>query len=155
MRTIALLVLLAFGALAHAQSSALQGQDPNFKPLPERKDVVSWKTLGQVQLVKQKDRYVPQFDAGIAALDQKQVKVQGFMMPLQTGEKQTHFVLSAMPQSCAFCLPGGPEQMVEVKSKTPVKYSMDAAVVVSGKFVLLKEDPTGVFYRLVDAVPAN
>ncbi len=155
MRTIALLVLLAFGALAHAQSSALQGQDPSFKPLPERKDVVSWKTLGQVQLVKQKDRYVPQFDAGIAALDQKQVKVQGFMMPLQTGEKQTHFVLSAMPQSCAFCLPGGPEQMVEVKSKTPVKYSMDAAVVVSGKFVLLKEDPTGVFYRLVDAVPAN
>jgi uncharacterized protein len=155
MRTIALLLFLAFGASAHAQSSAMQGQDPNFKPLPERKDVVSWKTLGQVQLVKQKDRYVPQFDAGIAALDQKQVKVQGFMMPLQTGEKQTHFVLSAMPQSCAFCMPGGPEQMVEVKSKTPVKYSMDAAVVVSGKFMLLKEDPTGVFYRLVDAVPAN
>ena len=60
MRTFALFLLLAFGAFAHAQ-------DPNVKPLPERKDVVSWKTLEKVQLVKQKDRYVPQFDAGIAA----------------------------------------------------------------------------------------
>ena len=147
MRTLALILVLAFGASAWAQ-------DPNFKPLPERKDVLSWKTLEKVQLVKQKDRYVPQFDAGIAALDQKQVKVQGFMMPLQPGEKQSHFVLSAMPQTCSFCLPGGPEQMVEVKTKAPLKYTMDA-VVVSGKFVVLKEDPTGVFYRLVDAVPAN
>jgi uncharacterized protein len=147
MRTFALVLLLAFGACAWAQ-------DPNFKPLPERKDVVSWKTLEKVQLVKQKDRYVPQFDGVVAALDQKQVKVQGFMMPLQPGDKQSHFVLSAMPQTCSFCLPGGPEQMVEVKSKTPLKFSMDA-VVVSGKFVVLKEDPTGVFYRLVDAVPAN
>jgi hypothetical protein len=151
MRTLALLSLLAFGG---AFVTAAHAQDPNVKPLPERKDVVSWKTLEKVQLVKQKDRYVPQFDAGIAALDQKQVKVQGFMMPLQTGDRQSHFVLSAMPQTCSFCLPGGPEQMVEVKSKTPLKYTMDA-VVVTGKFMLLKEDPTGVFYRLVDAVPAN
>ncbi|MGQ0651724.1 MAG: DUF3299 domain-containing protein [Betaproteobacteria bacterium] len=147
MRILAALFLLAFGAFAWAQ-------DPNFKPLPERKDVLSWKTLEKVQLVKQKDRYVPQFDAVVAALDQKQVKVQGFMMPLQAGERQSHFVITAMPQTCSFCLPGGPEQMVEVKSKTPLKYTMDA-VVVSGKFVVLKEDPTGVFYRLVDAVPAN
>jgi uncharacterized protein len=154
MRTLAVLFFLAFGTAAHAQSSLMQPQDPNFKPLPERKDVVSWKTLGKVQLIKQKDRYVPQFDAGIAALDQKQVKVQGFMMPLQAGEKQSHFVLSAMPQTCSFCMPAGPEQLVEVKTKTPLKYSVDA-VVVSGKFVVLKEDPTGVFYRLVDAVPAN
>lgn len=147
MRLLALLFALAFGATAFAQ-------DPNVKPLPERKDVVSWKTLEKVQLVKQKDRYVPQFDAGIAALDQKQVKVQGFMMPLQAGERQSHFVLTAMPQTCNFCLPGGPEQMVEVKSKAPLKYTMDA-VVVSGKFELLRQDPTGVFYRLVDAVPAN
>lgn len=154
MRIFGAVFLLALGASAHAQSSLVQPQDPSFKPLPERKDVVSWKTLEKVQLIKQKDRYVPQFDAGIAALDQKQVKVQGFMMPLQAGERQSHFVLSAMPQTCSFCMPAGPEQLVEVKTKTPLKYSVDA-VVVSGKFVVLKEDPTGVFYRLVDAVPAN
>ena len=122
--------------------------------LPERKDVVSWQTLSQVELVKQKDRYVPKFAPGVAALDQKDVKLQGFMMPLGIGDKQTHFVLSAMPQSCAFCMPGGPESMVEVKTKTPVKYTFEP-VVVSGKLVVLKDDPTGIFYRIIDATPVK
>ncbi|HSA89614.1 MAG TPA: DUF3299 domain-containing protein [Burkholderiales bacterium] len=140
---------------AAAQHQAPPGVDPSqFKPLPDRNDVVSWKILAQVELVKQKDRYVPQFAKDIAALDQKQVKVQGFILPLQMGDKQSHFVLTAMPQTCAFCLPGGPESMVEVKSKTPVKYTFEP-VVMTGKLSVLKDDPTGVFYRLTDAVPAK
>ena len=155
MNKILLAVLLAFAVPAIAQHQVPPGVDPNqFKPLPERKDVVSWKTLSQVELVKQKDRYVPQFAKDVAALDQKEVKVQGFMMPLSVGDKQSHFVLTAMPQSCAFCLPGGPESMVEVKSKTPVKYTFEA-VVLTGKLAILKDDPTGVFYRLTDAVPSK
>ena len=138
-----LLVLLAALALPVAAQT-----------LPERKDVVSWKTLSQVELVKQKDRYVPQFSKEVAALDQKDVKVQGFMMPLQMGDKQTHFVLSAMPQSCAFCMPGGPESMVEVKSKAAVKYTFEP-VVLTGRLSVLKDDPTGVFYRLTDAVQSK
>jgi hypothetical protein len=153
-RFAALLLLLAAPALAQ-QHSMPQGADPSqFKPLPERKDVVSWKVFSQVELVKQKDRYVPKFAPGVAALDQKDVKVQGFMMPLQTGDRQSHFVLTAMPQSCAFCMPGGPESMVEIKTKTPVKYTFEP-VVVSGKLTILKDDPTGIFYRIVDATPAK
>ncbi|HEU4352302.1 MAG TPA: DUF3299 domain-containing protein [Burkholderiales bacterium] len=146
-------LLIAFPAMA--QHQAPPGVDPGlFKPLPDRNDVVSWKLLAQVELVKQKDRYVPQFSKDVAALDQKEVRVQGFIMPLQMGDKQSHFVLTAMPQTCAFCLPGGPESMVEVKSKTPVKYSFEP-VVLTGKLSVLKDDPTGVFYRLTDAVPAK
>ena len=152
-RLLLLLATFAFPALAQHQMP--QGADPNaFKPLPERKDVVSWKTLAQVELVKMKDRYVPQFAANVTSLDQKQVKVQGFMLPLQTGDKQSHFVLAAMPQTCSFCMPGGPESMVEVKTKTPVKYTFDA-VVLSGKLTVLKDDPTGIFYRLTDAEPTK
>ena len=155
MKKLLLAVLLAFAVPAIAQHQVPPGVDPNqFKPLPERKDVLSWKTLSQVELVKQKDRYVPQFAKDVSALDQKEVKVQGFMMPLEVGDKQSHFVLSATPQSCAFCLPGGPESMVEVKSKTPVKYTFDA-VVVTGKLTVLKDDPTGIFYRLTEAVPTK
>jgi uncharacterized protein len=155
MNKILLAVLLAFAVPGLAQHQAPPGVDPNqFKPLPERKDVVSWKLLSQVELVKQKDRYVPQFAKDVSALDQKEVKVQGFMMPLQVGDKQSHFVLTAMPQSCSFCLPGGPESMVEVKSKTPVKYTFEP-VVLTGKLAILKDDPTGVFYRLTDAVPTK
>lgn len=146
-------LLIAFPAAAQHQPPP--GTDPGlFKPLPERNDVVSWKLLSQVELVKQKDRYVPQFAKDVAALDQKQVKVQGFIMPLQMGDKQSHFVLTAMPQTCAFCLPGGPESMVEVKSKTPVTYTFEP-VLLTGKLSVLKDDPTGVFYRLTDAVPAK
>jgi hypothetical protein len=155
MKTLILITGLLLALPAVAQHQTPQGADPNqFKPLPERNDVISWKTFSQVELVKQKDRYVPQFAKDVAALDQKLVKVQGFMMPLQTGDKQTHFVLTAMPQTCSFCMPGGPESMVEVKSKTAVKYTFEP-VVLTGKLAILKDDPTGVFYRLTDAVPAK
>jgi uncharacterized protein len=155
MKTSILVVGLLIAFPAAAQHQAPPGVDPGlFKPLPERNDVVSWRLLSQVELVKQKDRYVPQFAKDVAALDQKQVKVQGFIMPLQMGDKQSHFVLTAMPQTCAFCMPGGPESMVEVKSKTPVKYTFEP-VVLTGTLSVLKDDPTGVFYRLTDAVPAK
>ena len=55
------------------------------------------------------------------ALNEKTQRIQGFMMPLEPGEKQTHFLLSSVPLTCAFCVPGGPESMVEVKTRTPVQ----------------------------------
>lgn len=137
------------------QHAALPGADPAvFKPLPEVKGVVSWRTLSQVELVKAKDRYVPQYAAGVSDLDKKEVRLQGFMMPLEMGEQQSHFILSAMPQSCMFCMPGGPEQLVEVKTKKPIKYTFDP-VVLSGKMAVLTDDPSGIFYRLTDAVPVK
>lgn len=157
MKLLALLAGLLLAVPAMAQHQPPPGMDPGtlvFKPLSERSDIVSWKLLAQVELVRQKDRYMPQFAKDVAALDQKQVKVQGFIMPLEMGDKQSHFVLTAMPQTCAFCLPGGPESMVEVKSKTPVKYTFEP-VVLTGKLAVLKDDPTGVFYRLTEAVPSK
>jgi hypothetical protein len=152
---VAYLLAATFAVPVFAQHQLPPAMDPGqFKPLPDRNDVVPWKVFSQVELVKQKDRYVPKFAPEVAALDKKEVKVQGFMMPLQMGDKQTHFVLTAMPQSCAFCLPGGPESMVEVKTKNPVKYTFEP-VVLTGKLAVLKDDPTGVFYRLVDAVQSK
>jgi hypothetical protein len=124
------------------------------KPLPELKGVVSWRTLGAVTPVRQQDRFVPQFSKEVAALDKKDVKLQGFMMPLDMGEKQKRFLLVAMPPSCAFCLPGGPDQLVEVLAKNPVKYGFDP-IVISGKFSVLKDDAMGLYYRLTDAIAVS
>ena len=124
---------------------------PASKPLPEVKGVVSWKTLAQVSVVRQKDRFVPEFAKDVAALDKKEVRLQGFMMPLDVGEKQKRFLLTAMPSSCAFCLPGGPEQMVEVQARNPVKQGFEP-VVLAGKLTVLRDDPAGLLYRLTDAV---
>ena len=75
------------------------------------------------------------------------------MLPLDMGEKHAFFILSAVPPTCAFCMPGGPEAVVEVRAKRPC-YT-DDAVTVTGKLAVLKNDPTGVFYRLTDAVPVK
>ena len=120
--------------------------------LSEIKGVVSWKTLAEVTPVKQKDKFVPSFSRGITQLDKKEVKLQGFMMPLEMGDKQKNFILTSTPPGCAFCLPGGPDAIVEVLAKTPIKYGYEP-VILSGKFSVLKDDPTGLYYRLTDAVP--
>jgi len=138
------------GAATQPQLGALGSPDLS-KPLPELKGVVSWQTLSQVQPVKVQDRVVPQFADGVLKLNATEVKLQGFMMPLEMGENQKHFVLSAMPVTCAFCLPGGPEALVEVRAKDAVKYTFDP-VVLSGRLAVLNNDPNGLYYRLTDAV---
>jgi hypothetical protein len=122
-----------------------------FAPLQERTDVLPWSVLTAVKTRVDKNRVLPVFPADVQALAQKSQRIQGFMMPLEPGEKQKHFLLSSVPLTCAFCVPGGPESMVEVKTKAPVKYSMEA-VVVEGNFAVLADDPYGLYYRITDAV---
>jgi uncharacterized protein len=125
-----------------------------FAPLPARADVLSWNMLADVKTKNVKGSIVPVFNAAQMALNQRNQRVQGFMMPLDPGEKQTHFILSSVPLSCGFCTPGGPESMVEVRTKTPVKYSMEP-VVVEGNFQVLVNDQFGVYYKIVDANPVK
>ena len=58
-----------------------------------------------------------------------------------------------MPTPCGFCVPAGPQGLIEVRSKIPVKYSIEP-VVVEGKFAALENDQYGLFYRLTDATTA-
>jgi uncharacterized protein len=117
-------------------------------------ELVPWKTFAQVELTRSSERIAPRFSEALAALDQREVRVQGFMMPLDMGEKHALFILSAVPPTCGFCMPGGPEAVIEVRAKRPLAYT-DGAVTVSGKLSILKDDPTGVFYRLTEAVPTK
>jgi uncharacterized protein len=132
------------GAGVHSPNSPIA-------PLPQRADVLPWSMLSDVKTKAVKNRLLPVFPAPVAALNQKTQRIQGFMMPLDPGEKQTHFLLSSVPMSCSFCTPGGPESMVEVSTKTPVKYTLEP-VVVEGKFAVLNDDAYGLYYRMVDAV---
>jgi len=152
-------ILTAVGA-AQAQGSApghvlppwLRGV--KFKPLEKRDDVVPWRVLAQVELIQLKTRYVPQYSDNVWALNHKDVKLQGFMIPLQVAEGQSVFILSEKPQTCMFCLPGGPESLVEVHAREPLKYTFEP-LVMEGRLTVYKADPTGIFYRLTDAHPAN
>ncbi len=122
-----------------------------FAPLVARSDVLPWSMLTDVKSKTVKNRVLPVFNPQLQALNQKSQRIQGFMMPLDPGEKQKHFLISSVPLTCSFCLPGGPESMVEVRTKTPVAYSLEA-VVVEGRFAVLADDPYGMYYRMTDAV---
>jgi len=142
---------LADSGVPMGVGAGVHGANSPFAPLQERSDVLPWSVLTAVKTKLDKNRVLPVFPGNIQALNQKSQRVQGFMMPLEPGEKQKHFLLSSVPMTCPFCVPGGPESMVEVKTKTPVKYSMEA-VVVEGQFAVLKDDPYGLFYRMTEAV---
>lgn len=122
-----------------------------FAQLKERSDVLAWSLLTTVKTRVEKNRLLPVFPPPVLALDQKIQRVQGFMMPLEPGEKQTHFLLTSVPLTCSFCVPGGPESMIEVKTKVAVKYSLEP-VVVEGRFAVLHDDSYGLYYRVTDAV---
>lgn len=122
--------------------------------LPEKPGFTSWRVLGQVELVKQSSKMVPSFAPAVSTLDGKTIRVQGFMMPLDIGDKQRRFLLVAAPPHCSFCLPAGPDAMIEVRAKSDVRYGFDV-VALSGKLQVLKDDPAGLYYRLVDAVLAQ
>ena len=151
-------LVLVLAAVAAAQAVTPVGQaglpsaaDYGTTLLPERPGVVSWRTLAEVTPVKQGGRMVNEFSAAILTLDKRDVKVQGFMIPLDMGDKQKRFLLSAVPPHCAFCMPAGPDAVVEIVARTPVKFGFEP-IVVSGKFAVLKDDADGVLYRLTDAV---
>ena len=152
------LVLCSLGAAAQLSSplpagtgAGVHGANSPFAPLEARTDVVPWSVLTEVKTKNDKNRILPVFAMGQLALNQKTQRIQGFMMPLEPGEKQKHFLLTSVPLTCGFCTPGGPESMVEVKTKVPVAYSMEP-VVVEGRFLVLLDDPYGLYYRVTDAV---
>ncbi len=128
--------------------------DSPFPPLATRADVVPWSVLTRVKTRVDKNRLLPTYEPAQLALNQKTQRIQGFMLPLEPGEKQTHFLLSSVPLTCSFCTPGGPESMVEVKSRTPIKATMEP-VVVEGRFHVLADDPYGLYYRITDAQPVK
>ena len=131
-------------------SMALPVDPQLLNDLPELKGVVPWRILGQVTTGQAGARPVPQFSPEIRKLDQQDIRLQGYMLPIVAGEAHDHFLLTMRPPHCPFCLSLGPEYIVEVKSRTPIKHTYEP-VVVAGRLNVLRDDPFGLYYRLTDA----
>jgi uncharacterized protein len=129
-----------------------------WQPAPTPPGAISWQFLSTT---KEKERkvdgiwyIVPEFSAPVRALANRTVKVNGYMLPLSTGAAQQNFVLMAYPPSCPYCLTAGPTKLMEVRARGPIKFGYDP-ILLEGRLVLLDNDPSGLFYRLVDARPAG
>jgi hypothetical protein len=156
---LAFLSTIALASVAHA----LQPTDPQSLPSaaaylgmgndPAPAGTVPWQLLSQAQTVQKPDKkFGPLFSKEIRALDKKDVKLYGFMMPLDQSAKQKRFLLSPFPPHCAFCLPGGPETMVEVIADKPFDFTYEP-ILVAGRLQVLDDDI--VYYRLTNAAPAK
>ena len=114
-------------------------------------DILSWDVLAKVETVEKDLLMVPKFSEDVKMLDGQVIQLRGYIMPLDQAKEQKHFVLSANPVAgCYFCVPGGPESMVEVKAKKKVKFGYNP-ITISGTLELLADDPMGMYYRLTDA----
>lgn len=131
------------------QGAGFHSPQSRFPELKERDGVVSWKLLSAVTTRVEKKQLRPVFPQAVQALDGREVTVQGFMMPLDPGKKQKHFLLSAVPTTCSFCMPAGPEGLIDVRATAMLPFTQDA-VTLRGKMSVLPNDPHGLYYRLVD-----
>jgi len=141
---------LGGGALPAGQGPGFHSPQSPIKPLPQRSDVVPWSSLTDLTKKTLRTRIEPIFTDEQKAMNGTVRRVQGFMVPMDTKPGQKHFLLTSVPLTCPFCIPGGPESMIEVKARTPVRYSLEP-VVVEGRFQTLQDDQYGLFYRMVDA----
>ena len=143
-------------------ATALQPQDPAKSPGqggfwigadPAPAGTIPWQLLQSTRTVqKANKKFGPDFPKAVKDLDKQQVKLYGFMMPLDQAKKQKRFLLSAYPPHCSFCLTGGPESLVEVLADVPVEFTFEP-VVVAGRLAVLEDDV--VYYRLTNATAAK
>ena len=94
----------------------------------------------------------PYFGETVEALDNKEVKITGFMLTLSPDEGI--FVLSQNPYAdCFFCGYGGPESAIELRLKPGYDtFFMDELVTVTGTLRLNREDVSSGVYIMDNAV---
>ena len=98
----ALLPLPGLAQLSSPMPAGVAGTGPGvhspnspFAPLRPRDDVLPWSLLSDVKLKKVSNRLLPDYPPHVLRLDNKRQRVQGFMMPLEPGQRQKHFLLAS------------------------------------------------------------
>ena len=94
----------------------------------------------------------PYFGKEVEALNNKEVKITGFMLTLSPDEGI--FVLSQNPYAdCFFCGYGGPESAIELRLKEGYDdFLMDELVTVTGILRLNREDVSNGVYVMDNAI---
>ena len=119
--------------------------------LDDADGITPWNTLLSSRVRYREDYTLDvRYSEPVQALSGAQVRLVGFMMPLEPSDRQTHFLLVSTPPSCFFHVPGGPAGAVEVRADTPIAVRWDP-IVLSGTFRLIDDPEAGLIYRLEHA----
>tara|TARA_Y100000588_G_C13556122_1_gene628328 strand:+ start:94 stop:585 length:492 start_codon:yes stop_codon:yes gene_type:complete len=155
--TISLLVAITLSLLAHAPtwSEAFPKSHLVHNEPVDEDGAVRWEALANMDIrvatpAPLKTIFHREFRTEIKALGGKIVRLKGFMYPLRPGETHTSFLLSALPPSCPFSLPGSSTTLIDIIVEEPVRYIIEP-VMLEGRLNLLKNDDSGLHYRLTEA----
>ena len=136
--------LLLFG------SNSLFGQNGS------KSDVNLWKTLSKITYKKEYDEMlgfkvdIPVFSEDILKIEGKEVKIKGYIIPVEGYKSHKEFILSAFPYNmCFFCGGAGPETVMEIYAKEPVEYSAEP-ITLKGNLELNSTDVNRLIYALND-----
>jgi hypothetical protein len=117
----------------------------------------TWQDLAKVSYEKKYDELlgfkvdVPVFSEEIKAMEGKTIEISGYIVPVEGYKSHEEFVFSAYPYNmCFFCGGAGPETVMEVVAKEPVKYSTNR-ITLRGKLTLNDSDINQLMYLLTDA----
>lgn len=119
--------------------------------LPQSHDSI-WDSFTKCAVALDEKSYTYSIDytPEVKAMEGERITVSGFMLPLESTEKFTRFLLTKRTPTCMFCPPGEPNEMVDVWLDSPTEWS-EEMVSVTGTFSFTKEQQLGMFFKLSDA----
>ncbi|RZK50240.1 MAG: hypothetical protein EOO99_03370 [Pedobacter sp.] len=118
MKRISLIVLFFVGLLSNAKAQ----HDPTDQIFS-----ASWEIIGDVDFktVKETEMYAI-FNNEIKKYNGKPFELEGYIVPIKDGMKQTKFMLSTLPiNQCFYCGKNGVPIMVLVELVEPIKFTYE------------------------------
>ncbi len=141
------------GSASYENSSMLQPQDERAaqNALPMAKDPM-WGTLGAAKVTFDNEQglYDAVLPEAIKKLDGQRMKISGFIVPLESEEEFTHFLLSKRTPTCFFCPPGEPNEVIEIFADEPTEW-VEELVTYEGVFKLTQDREKGIFFKISGA----
>ncbi|MGE0270260.1 MAG: hypothetical protein AB7M05_08730 [Alphaproteobacteria bacterium] len=117
--------------------------------MKERDGFLSWRELER--LARRGPASGLGFDPEVAAIQEKNIDVEGFMMPYDANPTQTKFLIAAYQAHCFFCMPGSLLSVMEVLAAQPI-VERPGTIMLRGQLELLDGSEDGLLFRLRDAV---
>ena len=121
----------------------------------------TWKTLGKISFKKEYDELMgfkvdkPVFSKKVQELEGQEIIVKGYIIPVEGYKSHKEFIFSAFPYNmCFFCGGAGPETVMEVTAKEPIKFQAES-LFLKGTLKLNAQDINRMMYILEDAVQVD
>lgn len=129
-----------------------------FEPLQARDGAVDWDVFAAVKehsfersfpdgsytfIVK------PEFTDAVRAMDGKEIRLMGYMFPLEPADQQARFLFGPYPPSCPFHYHVNSNQVIQVVADPPLTFTYDP-IALTGTLRLL-ESEDGLFYTFENA----